>query len=146
MRAVHLHDPATEALTGLREQPDLPSDRRGLQSDMRQMPGSSAISMQDPMAGVYGGSPQGRQTDALQNGLADGLNRMPEGDGLSWGWLADDVNNAAASAAGDRALGAVEPLEPQQNSSRDNWTESRFGRSEGGNDSFRFPTRSNDGF
>lgn len=146
MVAVQMHDLKQTQLTGIRERIALP-DQDGLLGQFGSSPNSVGGAI-PPM-----GLPPMQQPrqPGLDRGILDGLDgESPAGaDGLSWGWLADEVNAAAPPT----------PLEPETGGfgfapstgsrlyeDRNNRLGTDQGFGGGGNDAFIFQRRRDERF
>ncbi len=146
MVAVQMHDLQEDQLMGIRERILLPESEGLLgRMDANNTPGGAMPPMSMPAM------PQPHRSGSdrgLRLGGEDG--ETPTGaDGLSWGWLADDVNSAAPPTAQQRESGGF-GFAPSSGSrlyeDRNNRLGTDQGFGTGGNDAFIFQRRGNDGF
>ena len=147
MVAVQMHDLQGARLMGVRERIALP-DRDGL---LRQIGASSpgGAMMAPPPIGLP--AMQLPRETGLERGLLDGLGGELPGDssGLSWGWLADEVNAAAPPPSSEPETGGF-GFSPSTGSRRYEDRNNRLGTDQGfgtgGNDAFIFQRRRDDGY
>ena len=131
---------------GIRERILLP-DSEGL---LRQMGANNTPGIAIPPMPVPA-MQQMRRTDldrGLQLGGADG-ETPTRADGLSWGWLADDVNAAgipAAAVPDSGGFGFAPSSGSRLYEDRNNRLGTDQGFGTGGNDAFLFQRRADDGF
>lgn len=145
MVPVQMHDLQETQLMGVRERIVLP-DNDGL---LRQMEANTPGGAIPPMSMPTMPQPH---RDGLDRSLQlDGdIGESPTGaDGLSWGWLADDVNSAAPPAPLEPETGGF-GFAPATGSRRYEDRNNRLGSDQGfgtgGNDAFIFQRRRDDRF
>jgi len=139
-RAVELYETQAGMLSAEHQRsPDLPGGT-ALLPDARGLSGGTGNIPESRNSGMAAGSQGGRMES--RRGILDGLDNAP-----SWGWLADDVNAAAAvpeprSETGFRSL---QPLESRGQSQRTDRLGTGLGLGNG-EDAFLFQRRQDDRF
>jgi len=147
MVAVQMHDLKQNQLTGIRERIALP-DQDGLLGQFGSSPNPVGGAM-PPMSMPAMQQPHPAELDRRLQFGGDIGEAPNEASGLSWGWLADDVNSAEPPATREPESGGF-GFAPSSGArlyeDRDNRLGTDRGFGSGGNDAFIFQRRRDERF